>query len=86
MSWLKTNTVMMGAEDDNQNSILKGILQNGSSFNYPGACATNANIRKIGLCTFTRNTYLWPSMIVYTSAFIKNLSVRNLSKSSSQIL
>ena len=25
----------MGA-DDNQNSILKGILQNGSSFNYPG--------------------------------------------------
>jgi len=25
----------MGAEDDNQNSILKGILQNGSSFNYP---------------------------------------------------
>ena len=26
----------MGAEDDNQNSILKGILQNGSSFNYPG--------------------------------------------------
>lgn len=25
----------MGAEDDNQNSILKGILQNGASFNYP---------------------------------------------------
>lgn len=25
----------MGTEDDNQNSILKGILQNGSSFNYP---------------------------------------------------
>ena len=28
----------MGTEDDNQNSILKGILQNGSSFNYPGVC------------------------------------------------
>ena len=29
-------TAAMGAEEDNQNSILKGILQNGSSFNYPG--------------------------------------------------
>ena len=29
----------MGTEDDNQNSILKGILQNGSSFNYPGVCS-----------------------------------------------
>jgi len=28
-------SVTMGPEDDNQNSILKGILQNGSSFNYP---------------------------------------------------
>ena len=27
----------MGTGDSNQNSILKGILQNGSSFNYPGA-------------------------------------------------
>ena len=26
----------MGTGDSNQNSILKGILQNGSSFNYPG--------------------------------------------------
>ena len=31
-------TSRMGTEDDNQNSILKGILQNGSSFNYPGVC------------------------------------------------
>ena len=32
---VKHSRITMGA-DDNQNSILKGILQNGSSFNYPG--------------------------------------------------
>ncbi len=27
----------MGTGEDSQNSILKGILQNGASFNYPGS-------------------------------------------------
>ena len=31
----------MGTGDDNQNSILKGILQNGASFNYPGSSLTS---------------------------------------------
>ena len=37
-------TSRMGTEDDNQNSILKGILQNGSSFNYPGVCNIKVKI------------------------------------------
>ena len=31
----------MGTGDRNQNSILKGILQNGSTFNYPGKSNIN---------------------------------------------
>ena len=50
-------TSRMGTEDDNQNSILKGILQNGSSFNYPGVCNIKVKIyfhfyKSMSLTTF----------------------------------